>query len=81
MQDEQDFYRCLASDAASRALRNIQEILADVTLDDPECFHRIEAIVSLLDIRLRNALPAVLLGLVIAGGITTAVTLGVIHLF
>ena len=44
MQDEQDFYRCLASDAASRALRNIQEILADVTLDDPECFHRIEAI-------------------------------------
>ena len=33
------------------------------------------------DIRLRNALPAVVLGLVIAGGITTAVTLGVIHLF
>ena len=38
-------------------------------------------VASLLDIRLRNALPAVLLGLVIAGGITTAVTLGVIHLF
>ena len=49
MQNEQDFYRCLASDAASRALRSIQEILADVTLDDPECFHRIEAIVSLLE--------------------------------
>ena len=49
MQNEQDFYRCLASDPASRALRNIQEILADVTLDDPECFHRIEAIVSLLE--------------------------------
>ena len=49
MQDEQDFYRCLASDAASRALRNIQEILGDDTLDDPKCFHRIEAIVSLLE--------------------------------
>ena len=49
IQDEQDFYRCLSSDAASRALRNIQKILADDTLDDPECFHRIEAIVSLLE--------------------------------
>ena len=49
MQNEQDFYRCLASDAASRALRSIQEILAGDTLDDPECFHRIEAIVSLLE--------------------------------
>ena len=49
MQDEQDFYRRLSSDAASRALRNIQKILADDTLDDPECFHRIEAIVSLLE--------------------------------
>ena len=49
MQNEQDFYRCLVSDAASRALRNIQEILADDAMDDPECFHRIEAIVSLLE--------------------------------
>ena len=49
MQDEQDFYRCLASDAASRALRKIQEILSDDTLDDPACFHRIESIVSLLE--------------------------------
>ena len=49
IQDEQDFYRCLSSDAASRALRNIQKILADDTLDDPECFHRIKAIVSLLE--------------------------------
>ena len=49
MQNEPDCYRCLASDAASRALRSIQEILADDTLDDPECFHRIEAIVSLLE--------------------------------
>ena len=49
MQNEQNLYRCLASDAASRALRNIQEILGDDTLDDPECFHRIEAIVSLLE--------------------------------
>ena len=38
-------------------------------------------VASLLDIRLRTALPAVLLGLMIAGGITTAVTLGVVHLF
>ena len=49
MQDEQDFYRCLSSDAASRALRNIPPILAAPPLDDPECFHRIEAIVSLLE--------------------------------
>ena len=49
MQDDQDFYRCLGSDAPSRALRHIQKILADDTLDDPECFHRIEAIVSLLE--------------------------------
>lgn len=37
-------------------------------------------VASLLDIRLRSALPAILLGLIIAGGITTAVTLGLIHL-
>ena len=37
-------------------------------------------VASLLDIRLRSALPAILLGLMIAGGITTAVTLGLIHL-
>ena len=49
IQDGQDLDRCLSSDAASRALRNIQKILADDTLDDPECFHRIEAIVSLLE--------------------------------
>ena len=38
-------------------------------------------VASLLDIRLRNALPAILLGLLAAGAITTAVTLGVIRLF
>lgn len=38
-------------------------------------------VAALLDIRLRSAIPAILLGLVIAGGITTAVTLGLIHLF
>ena len=37
-------------------------------------------VASLLDIRLRSAMPAILLGLMIAGGITTAVTLGLIHL-
>ena len=38
-------------------------------------------VAGLLDIRLRTALPAILLGLLIAGGITTVVTLGVVHLF
>ena len=38
-------------------------------------------VASLLDIRLRTALPAILLGLVVAGGSTTAVTMGVVHLF
>ena len=37
-------------------------------------------VASVLDIRLRTALPAILLGLVIAGGITTAVTLGLVRL-
>ena len=49
MQSEEEFYRCLASDAAARALRRIQEIVADETLSDPACFARIEAIVSLLE--------------------------------
>ena len=49
MQSEQKFYRCLTSDAAARALRHIQEIVADETLSDPACFARIEAIVSLLE--------------------------------
>ena len=49
MQDRQEFYRCLAADAGSRALWKIREILADDTLEDPECFQRIEAIVSLLE--------------------------------
>ena len=38
-------------------------------------------VASLLDIRLLHALPAILAGLIIAGGITTAVTLGLIRLF
>ena len=38
-------------------------------------------VASLLDIRMRHALPAIFLGLLIAGGITTAVTMGLIHLF
>lgn len=49
MQNEQEFYRCLVSDASSRALRRIQAILADGSLSDPECFHRIEAIVTTLE--------------------------------
>ena len=49
MQSEQEFYRCLTSDASSRALRRIQTILADESLSDPECFHRIEAIISTLE--------------------------------
>ena len=38
-------------------------------------------VAAVLNIRLRNALPAILLGLLAAGTITTAVTMGIIHLF
>ena len=38
-------------------------------------------VATLLDIRMRHAIPAILIGLIIAGAITTAVTMGVIHLF
>ena len=38
-------------------------------------------VVSVLDIRMRHALPAIFLGLLIAAGITTALTLGLFHLF
>ena len=38
-------------------------------------------VAALLDIRMRHALPAILLGLVFAGAITTAVTMGIISLF
>ncbi|MDD3347958.1 small multi-drug export protein [Oscillibacter sp.] len=37
-------------------------------------------VAALLDIRLRHALPAIFLGLVMAGAITTAITMGVVHL-
>lgn len=37
-------------------------------------------VAAMLNIRMRHALPAIFLGLIIAGGITTAVTMGVIHL-
>lgn len=49
MQSEQDFYRCLVSDAAGRALLRIRDILADDSLSDGTCFWKIEAIVSLLE--------------------------------
>ena len=38
-------------------------------------------VADVLDIRMRTALPAIALGVVIAGGITTAVTCGVAGLF
>ena len=38
-------------------------------------------VAALLDIRLRNAIPAIFIGLLIAASITLAVTMGVIHLF
>ena len=38
-------------------------------------------VAALLDIRMRHAIPAILLGLVIAGAITTAVTMGLVSLF
>ena len=47
MQKEQEFYRCLVSDAADRMLLKIRDILADETLNDEACFQKIEAIVSL----------------------------------
>ena len=37
-------------------------------------------VASLLDIRMRNAMPAILIGLVMAALITVTVTLGVVHL-
>ncbi|MEY8261974.1 hypothetical protein AALA80_16760 [Oscillospiraceae bacterium 50-60] len=46
---EREFYRCLVSDASSRALLRIRDILADDTLSGENCFHRIEAIVRLLE--------------------------------
>ena len=46
MQSEQEFYRCLVSDASSRALLKIRDILSDETLSDESCFARIEAVVS-----------------------------------
>ena len=49
MQEIQEFYRCLVSDASSLALRQIRDILADGTLSDENCFQRIEAIVRLLE--------------------------------
>ena len=48
-QREREFYRCLVSDASGRALLRIRDILADGTLSDESCFHRIEAIVRLLE--------------------------------
>ena len=44
MQNEQEFYRCLVSDAAGRTLKKILEIIRDDTLSDEICFHKIEAI-------------------------------------
>ena len=38
-------------------------------------------VAALLDIRLRHAIPAIFIGLLIAAAITLAVTMGVIHLF
>ena len=37
-------------------------------------------VAAILDIRLRSALPAIALGVLVAGGIVTLMTLGVIHL-
>lgn len=49
MKDEQEFYRCLVSDVAGRALLRIRDILSDETLNDTACFYKIEAIISLLN--------------------------------
>ena len=39
MQNEQEFYRCLVSDAAGRTLKKILEIIRDDTLSDESSFH------------------------------------------
>lgn len=49
MQTEIEFYRCLVSDAAGRALLQIRDILADDALADETCFAKIEAIVTTLE--------------------------------
>ena len=49
MQNEQEFYRCLVSDAAGRTLKKILAIIRDDTLSDEICFHKIEAIISFYD--------------------------------
>ena len=38
-------------------------------------------VAAVLDIRLRHAMPAIAMGVVIAGIIITALTMGVVHLF
>ena len=38
-------------------------------------------VAALLDIRLRHALPVIAMGVLIAAGITTVLTMGVVHLF
>ena len=38
-------------------------------------------VASVLDIRMRHALPAIFLGLIIAGGLSTLLTMGLVHLF
>lgn len=38
-------------------------------------------VAALLDIRMRHAVPAIFLGVVIAGAIITTLTMGVVHLF
>ena len=49
MQTEQEFYRCVISHAAGRALLRIRDILADDSLSDERCFQKIEAVVTLLE--------------------------------
>lgn len=49
MENLQEFYRCLVSDASGRALLKIRDILADDTLSDESCFQKIEAVVCLLE--------------------------------
>ena len=49
MQNEQEFYRCLVSDAAGRTLKKILAIIRDDTLSDEICFHMIDAFISIYD--------------------------------
>lgn len=47
--DSERIIRSMAEAACCKALRDIRDILDDGSLEDGECFHRIEGIVSVFE--------------------------------